>query len=168
MSQSRGNFRTDDNQAQEVIINSTCTLDGSMIRSMIECFSKQQGIINVPVFDGENMPVRDFIEDVINGALVVPAECEKRYVTAVLSRLKGTARSSIYGRTFSNLKELSDHLKQRYAPRKAYSWYMSEMATIRLSRSENVSDFYDRITLRLGAHAALEDKYENANSHCLH
>ena len=42
------------------------------------------------------------------------------------------------------------------------------MATIRLSRGENVSDFYDRITsLRLGAQAVLEDKYENANSHCL-
>ena len=112
MSQSRGNFRTDDNQAQEVISNFTRTLDVSMIRSMIECFSIQQGIINVPVFDGENMPVRDFIEDIMNSTLVVPAECEKRYVTAVLSRLKGTARSSTYGRTFSSLKELSDHLKQ--------------------------------------------------------
>ena len=67
------------------------TLDESMIRSMIECFSIQQGIINVPVLDDENMPVRDFIEDVMNGALVVPAECENRYVTALLSRLKGTA-----------------------------------------------------------------------------
>ena len=168
MSQPRDDFRRDDNQAHEVISNFTHTLDESMIRSMIECFSIQQGIINVPVFDGENMPVRDFIEDVMNGALVVPAECEKRYVTAVLSRLKGTARSSTYGRTFSNLKELSDHLKQRYAPRKAYSWYISEMATVQLSRGENVSDFYDRITsLRLGAQAVLEDKYENVNLHCL-
>ena len=92
----------------------------------------------------------------------------KNDVTAVLSRLKGIARSSIYGRTFSSLKELSHHLKQRYAPRKACSWYISEMATIRLSRGENVSDFYDRITsLRLGAQAVLEDKYVNANSHCL-
>ena len=112
--------------------------------------------------------MRDFIEDVMNGALVVPAECEKRYFTAVLARLKGIARSSTYGRTFSNLKELSDHLKQRYAPRKAYSWYISEMATIRLSGGEYVSDFYDRITsLRLGAQAVLEDKYETANSFCL-
>ena len=168
MSQPRGNFRTDDNHAQEVISNFICILDESMIRSMIECFAIQQDIINVPIFDGENMPVKDFIEDVMNGAIEVPAECEKRYVTAVLSRLKGIARSSTYGRTFSSLKELSDHLKQRYAPHKAYSWYISEMVIIRLSRGENVSDFYDRITsLRLGAQAVLEDKYENANAHCL-
>ena len=168
MSQSRGNFRTDDNQAQEVISNFTRTLDESMIRSMIECFSIQQGIISVPVFDGENMPVRDFIEDVMNGALVVPADCEKQYFRAVLSCLKDTARSSTYGKTSSNLNELNDHLKQRYAPRKAYSWYISEMATIQLPRGDNVSEFKDRTTsLRLGAQAVLEDKYENDNSHCL-
>ena len=168
MSHSRGNVRTDDNQAREVISNFTRTLNESMIRSMIECFAIQQGIINVPVFDGENMPVRDFIEDVMNGALVVPADCKKRYVTTVLSRLKGSARSSTYGRTFSNLNELSDQLKQRCAPRKAYSWYISEMAIIQLSRGENVSEFYDRImSLRLATQTVLEDKYENANSLCL-
>ena len=112
MSQSRGNFRTDDNQAREVISNFTHTLDESIRRSMIECFTIQQGIINVPVFDGENMPVRDFIEDVMNGALVVLADCGKLYVTAVLSHLKGAARSSTYERTFSYLNELSNHLKQ--------------------------------------------------------
>ena len=95
-----------------------------MIRLKIECFAIQQGIINVLVFDGENKPVRDFIKDVINGALVVPADCEKRYVRAVFSRLKGTARSSTYGRTFSNLNKLNNHLMQRYPPRKAYSWYI--------------------------------------------
>ena len=42
------------------------------------------------------------------------------------------------------------------------------MATIRIFRGEDVSDFYDRITsLRLGAQAVLEDKYERANLHCL-
>ena len=112
---------------------------------MIECFAIQRGIINLPVFDGENMPVKDFIGDVVNGALVLPADCDKRYVTAVSSRLKGAARISIHGRTFSNLNDLSDHLKQRYAPRKAYSWYISEMAIIRLSRGENLSEFYDSI-----------------------
>ena len=107
MSQSKGNFKTDDNQAQEVISNFTRTLDESMIRSMIECFTIQQGIISVPIFDGENMSVRDFIGNVMNGALVVPADCEKRYATAVFSRLKGAARRSTYGRIFSNLNELS-------------------------------------------------------------
>ena len=44
---------------------------------MTECFAIQQGIMNVPVFDGENIPVRDFMKDVMNGVLVVPANCEK-------------------------------------------------------------------------------------------
>ena len=78
---------------------------------MTECSAIQQGIMNDPVFDGENIPVRHFIKDIMNGAFVVPANCEKRYVTAVFSLLKIAAKSSAYERTFSNLNKLSNHSK---------------------------------------------------------
>ena len=69
-----------------------------MIKSITECFAIQQGIINIRVFDCKNLPVRDFSEDVISGALVVPASCEKRYVMVVLESLKGAVRDSTYGK----------------------------------------------------------------------
>ena len=61
---------------------------------------------------GKNMHVSDFIEDIITGQSFVPATCEKRYVIAVLAGLIGVARDSTYGKTFSNLSDLIEHLEQ--------------------------------------------------------
>ena len=137
------------------------TLNDAMMTSMAECFAIQQGIMNIPTFDGKNMPVRDFIQDIINGESSVPANCEPQFIKAVLARLKGAARDSIYGKSFTAINELIKHFKQRFAPRKTYAWYLHEISIIRMRREESVSEFFDRITLlKLGAQAALEDKYE--------
>ena len=111
------------------------------------------------------MPVRDFIQDIINGESSVHVNCEPQSIKAVLARLKGAARDSIYGKTFTTISELIKHLKQRFAPRKTYAWYLHEISIIRMRREESVSEFFDRITLlQSGAQAALEDKYENAHT----
>ena len=109
------------------------------------------------------MPVRDFIQDIINGESSVPANCEPQYIKAVLARLKGAARDSIYRKSFTTINELIKDLKQRFALRKTYAWYLHEISIFRMKREESVSEFFDRITLlKSGAQAALEDKYENA------
>ena len=62
------------------------------------------------------------------------------------------------------MKDLIDHLKQRFVPLKTYTWYVHEISNIKMARSENASEFYDRITLlKSGAQAALEDRYDNAD-----
>ena len=140
------------------------TLNDAMMTSMAECFAIQQGITNIPTFDGKNMPVRDFIQDIINGESSVPVNYELQYIKAVLARLKGAARDSIYGISFTIISELIKHLKQRFAPRKTYPWYLHEISIIRMRREENVREFFDRITLlKSGAQAALEDKYNNVH-----
>ena len=87
------------------------TLNDAMMTPMAECFAIQQGIMNIPTFDGKNMPVRDFIQDIINGKSSVPVNCEPQYIKAVLARLKGAARDSIYGKSFTTINELIKHLK---------------------------------------------------------
>ena len=97
---------------------------------MAECFAMQQGVMNIPIFDGKNMPVSDFIKDIITGQSFVPATCEKRYVIAVLARLKGAARDSPGGETVSNLSDLIEHLEQRFVRHKTYLWYVRKITTI--------------------------------------
>ena len=71
---------------QKVIIDDiSCDPKDAMIKFKAECFSMHQGVMNIPIFDGKNMPVSDFIEDIITGQSFVPATCEKRYVIAVLA-----------------------------------------------------------------------------------
>ena len=61
------------------------------------------------------MPVRDFIQDVLNRESSVPANCERQYIMAVLAHLKGAARDSTHGKTFSTITDLIQHLKQHFA-----------------------------------------------------
>ena len=131
---------------------------------MAECFAILQGIMNVPIYNDENMPVRDFIQDVVNGEASIPANCEKQYIKAVLSRLKGAPRDSTHEKSFFSMKDLIDHLKQRFVPHKTYTWSTHKISNIKLTRKENVSKFYDHLTLlKSGAQSALEDKYDNAD-----
>ena len=151
-------------QSRKFIDDISCDPKDTMIKLMAECFAMQQGVMNIPIFDGKNMPVSDFIEDIITGQSFVPATCEKRYVIAVLARLKGAARESTYGKTFSNLSDLIQHLEQRFAPHKTYLWYVREITTIQMLQNEGIYEFYDRLTLlKSRAQAVLENRYENAN-----
>ena len=83
--------------------------------------------MNVPIFNGKNVPVRDFIQNVIDGEASIPANCEKQYIRAVLSRLKGAARDSTHGKSFFSMKDLIDHLKQRFALHNTYTLYTQEI-----------------------------------------
>ena len=81
---------------------------------------------------------------------------------AVLRRFKGGTGDSTHGKSFYTTTGLIQHLSEQFSPHKTYSWYLHEIFTIRMSCIENVSEFYDRITLlKSGAQAALEDKYQN-------
>ena len=119
-------------QSRIFIDDISCDPKDAVIKLMAECFAMQQGVMNIPIFDGKNMPVSDFIKDIITGQSFVPATCEKRYVIAVLARLKGAARDSTYGKTFSNHSDLIQHLEERFASRKTYSRYVREITTIKM------------------------------------
>ena len=60
----KDSIRTDKIEATDFTGDISRTLNDAMVTSMAECFAIQQGIMNVPIFNGKNMPVRDFIRDV--------------------------------------------------------------------------------------------------------
>ena len=163
MSQDKNNSTHDKSQGRESTGGISRNLNDATVTSMAECFAVQQGIINIPTFNGKNMPLKDFIQDTLNRECNVPGNCERQYVMGVLAQLRSAPRDSTHNKIFSRINKLIQYLKQRLAPHKTYSVYVCKILTIRMSRNKNASEFSDRITdLKSGVHAALEDKYQNA------
>ena len=54
-------------QSRKFIDDISCDPKDAMIKLMAECFAMHQEVMNIPIFDGKNMPVSDFIEDIITG-----------------------------------------------------------------------------------------------------
>ena len=63
-------------QSRKFIDDISCEPKDAMIKLMAECFAMQQGVMNIPMFDGKNMPVSNCIQDIITGQSFVPATCE--------------------------------------------------------------------------------------------
>ena len=75
------------------------------------------------MFDGGNIPLKDFILDIRNAATDISAAQLPSFLKKVLSRLQGAARNSTYGVAFNSVDDLVWHLKQRFAPGKTFTYY---------------------------------------------
>lgn len=148
------------NETANTSASASLSVTNAMMTSMAECFALQHGTLNIPFFNGRNIPLKDFLQDVQNGAVFVPPASEGSFVKAVLGKLQGAARDSTFGKTFNTVNELIKHLKARFAPGKDYPYYHHEIENIRMRRNETVNDFHDRLNILVsGARLALEDSY---------
>ena len=120
----------------------------------------QTSTYNIPDFNGRTPPLKEFLQDVSNGAVFVIRTTEPIFIKAVLSKLKGVARESVRDKRFQTINELMTHLKKRFAPSKKYQWYFESIVNLRMTQKESVSDYYDRVLgLLSGAKHTLEEKY---------
>lgn len=134
----------------------------AMLTSMGECMALQQALMHVPNFNGKNMPLKSFIEDVENGYTFVPEGLKTSFFKGVCSKLKETARDAVADKTIESIEDLSKALKEYFSPKKSYPYYCAEIQSVRLRRDESVLDYYTRIKrLRTSAIAALKDKFTN-------
>ena len=85
---------------------------------MGETLALQQGLQNIGEYNGKNMPLKNFIQDVESGLELVPAILHKAFFKCVLPKLKDTARDAVNGKTINNTAELRDILKQHFSPKK--------------------------------------------------
>ncbi|XP_043475817.1 RING finger protein PFF0165c-like [Leptopilina heterotoma] len=67
-------------------------------------------------FDGYNIPVEEFIEQITFVASRMPITCEALIITIILDKLEGTAKASTIGIQFKILIDLLDHLKENFSP----------------------------------------------------
>ena len=103
------------------------------------------------VFDGHNMPLKDFLQDIRNGANNVGPAQQAQYISSVISKLKGSARDSIWGKTIGHIDDLVRHLKQRFAPGRDYAYYQGKLNSIRMLQGQTVGDFYDKLNILVNA-----------------
>lgn len=130
------------------------------INNMTGSFALQNAIAGLPEFNGKNIPLKDFIQDVQNGATYITGENKGNYIRAVISKLRGPARDTTYGETFATIDALIKHLKARFAPGKNFAYYSSKLHTLRMRQGESVGDFYDHLKILLsGAEKALREEH---------
>lgn len=78
--------------------------------------SLQNSITGLGIYDGSNIPLKDFLLDVKNGDASVVAEQKPGNLRAVLEKLRGPAEDCTYGKTFVTVNDPCTHLKPRFAP----------------------------------------------------
>ena len=130
------------------------------MESVLECMTLQKRTYHIPQFDGKNPPLKEFLQNISNGAVIVTEAMKPSFIKAVLAKLKGVARESVRDKQFPRVKDLIAHLKKRFAPTKKYQWYFESIVNFRIKQSETVSNYNDRVQgLLSGARHAIEEKY---------
>ena len=104
------NSEDDDKATTATYIKAT----SEMMQQIALSMSMGNALQGVRPYDGANMPVRDFIQDLRNGAKSVPK--------TVLTKLKGQARECTVGKQFATLEELIKLLKKRFTPGRDYAY----------------------------------------------
>ena len=102
-------------------LNLGAPLDASLVmNSLLQNMTLQNSTHSIPDFNGKASQLKDFLQDVKNGAVFVTEATEPMFIKAVLSKLKGIARDSVRDKTFATVNELCEHLVKRFAPSKKY------------------------------------------------
>ena len=96
----------------------------------------QTPVASIAVFDGGNIPLKDFIQDVRNAATDISEAQLPSFLTKVLSRLQGSARNWTFGVAFNSVGDLVRHLKQRFAPGKTVTYYYAQLNDLRMKQGE--------------------------------
>ena len=128
--------------------------------TMTHTMAMQCTIGSVPPFDGTNLPLKDFIQDVRNAAADITPEQLPCFLKKVLGKLRGSALNSTFRVAFAIVDNLVRHLKQRFAPGKTFTYYCSQLNDLRMKQGDTVGDFRDVLNILLmGVESALkEDK----------
>ena len=125
------------------LMNQTVT----MMASMATSFTLSNALQSIRHFDGRNIALKEFIQDVRNAARTVPQTQLEPFLNAVISKLRGPARDSLWGKAVNTVDDLVSHLKRRFAPGRNYSYYQGKINTLRMRQGESVGEFYDRLNI---------------------
>lgn len=127
---------------------SSATLDLSTTLShMVEGFSLRDQKDLIPRFDGRNLPLNDFIQDVRNAAAFIPEGREAEFTAAVIAKLSSDARNCVHGRDFNNVEDLIKVLIKRLNRGKDFDYYSAKISQLRMRSDESIGQFYDRVRI---------------------
>ena len=149
---------------QQSVANATdCS---QLMVTMAKTMPMQTSVASIPVFDGGNIPLKDYIQDVRNAANDISATQLPSFLKKVLSRLQGAAGNSTYGVAYNSVDDLVRYLKQRFAPGKTFTYYYAQLNDLRMKQGETVGDFRDRLNILLmGVENSLREDKGADDSH---
>lgn len=117
----------------------------AMLNTMGECMAVQQALLHIPIYDGKNMPLKTFLQDVENGLNICPEGIHASFFRGVIAKLRDTARDAVGDTEINSVNNLRDVLKEYFAPKKNYSHYCAELQAVRMRRQETVMEYYSRL-----------------------
>ena len=104
--------------------------------------------------------LRDYLQDIQNGAAFIPSTSQSEYVKAAISNLQGEVRNVVYGEQINTVADYIKHLKTRLARGKTYNYYADAISRIRMKQGQTIGESYDKIRILLsGGHAAYHAKH---------
>ena len=99
----------------------------------------------VPVFDGKNIPLFQFLEGCTEALAMVEATAEPSLAKLLRTRISREARQAISGREFKKVEELKDFLKTIYASPKSVTQLLGELGNEFQLDEDTVITFANRV-----------------------
>lgn len=100
---------------------------------------------NIPDFDGENIPLSEFIYSVQKGQHGI--NDEKGYVNELMKLLKDRACDCTVGKNIDTVSDLTILLKRRFTPNETYSFFAEKLEALTPDPNDTVGDLYDKINV---------------------
>lgn len=114
-------------------------------------------------FDGKRSEFHEFITNCNNAVELANDSQQKALFVYIISKLTGSVRSQLQGKTYTDWQQLKDILYTFYQDRKHYITLMEELNTLKQGITEPIASFHekiDKLTTRLFSAMTYKNKNE--------
>lgn len=115
-------------------------------------------------FDGKRSEFHEFITNCNNAVELASESQQKPLFVYIISKLTGSVRSQLQGKTYKSWVELKEILCTFYQDKKHYIQLMEELNTLKQGMSESVGSFHERID-KLTTRLLSSISFKNENEH---
>jgi len=105
----------------------------------------QEALETVPIYDGTNLTLSQFIRACRRARDVIPASSEQNLTRLLINKLRGRALSAVEDEPCDSIAELIDLLTIAFGTQKTINQYKGELSTIHLKPNEHILDYISRV-----------------------
>lgn len=123
----------------------TCNVHCFASENLIPQISFRDVLEKIPWFDGQNMPLLQFLRACLWAKEIFPPSSEKILTRLLLTKLRGRAACVVEDEVCESITQLSDLLNSAFGPLKTIGEYRGELSSIYIKRGENINDYISRV-----------------------
>lgn len=112
----------------------------------------------IPVYDGTNIPLTQFIEGCEEARDLLPPTAESSLVRLARNKLRGNARVAIQDARFEKIGDFINYIKKLYAPAETVYQVQGKLGNIFQKDNENVVSYANRVRILA---KRIKDAYQN-------